>query len=173
MPYGGLDLSRIENIAGMDEVTSNSRNRATLNPTVVQGSTIPINPLGSLVLQPSGQAPISTVPGAASTITFPQLQTGFVVQAPSAGNTSTLDTAANMVGGFNAVTAGAQIGDIIPCYLGNGSASNTITVAAGSGGSFDANQPAAARVIPVNSSRYIFIRLTNVTAGAEAYVIYL
>jgi hypothetical protein len=157
----------------MDEVTTNSRNRANLNAQTVQGTTIALNPLGTLVLGPSGATPISTTPGATSTITFPQLQVGFVIQAPSAGNTSTLDTAVNIVGGMNAITAGAQIGDIIPCYLGNGSPTNTITVAAGSGGTFDTNQPAAARVVAVNSSRWIYIRLTNVTSGSEAYVVYV
>lgn len=161
MPYGGVDYSRITNLNGMDEVVSNSRTRATLT-----------SPLGVNWIQGSG-TPVSTVPGAASTITAANLLTGFVVQAPSAGNTSTLDTAANIVAAVNGVSAGAVVGDVIQCYLGNGSAANTITIAAGSGGAFDANQPAAARVIAVNSSRFVFVRLTNVTGGSEAYTVYV
>lgn len=172
MPYGGIDYARIENLSGTDEVVSNSRMRANLNPITIGTVTFPLNPLGTNYIVGTG-TPISTVPGAASTIDVGQLLTGIVIQAPSAGNTSTFDTAANIVGGINKMSAGAQIGDIIQCYFGNGSAANTITLAAGSGGSFDTNQPAAARTIPVNSSRWAMVRLTNVTSGSEAYVIYV
>lgn len=172
MPYGGVDYARIANLAGDDEVVSNSRMRATLYPQTIGTVTFPTNMLGTNYISGTG-TPISTVPGAASTIDVGQLLTGIVIQAPSAGNTSTLDTAANIVGGVNKMSAGAQIGDVIQCYFGNGSAANTITLAAGSGGTFDTNQPAAARVIAVNSSRWVMVRLTNVTSGSEAYVVYI
>lgn len=172
MPYGGIDNARIANIAGIDEVVANSRMRASLYPQTVGTVTFPANAYGVNWISGVG-SPISTTPGAASTIDVGQLLTGFVVQAPSAGNTSTLDTAANIVKGVNQVSAGAQIGDVIQCYFGNGSAANTITIAAGSGGGFDANQPAAARTIAINSSRFVFIRLTNVTSGSEAYTVYV
>lgn len=172
MPYGGLDSARIANIAGNDEVVTNSRMRATLYPQTIGTVTFPVNPFGTNYICGTG-APISTVPGATSTIDIGQLLTGIVIQAPSAGNASTLDTAANIVAGINKMSAGAQIGDVIQCYFGNGSAANTITITAGSGGSFDTNQPAAARVIAVNSSRWVMVRLTNVTSASEAYVIYI
>jgi hypothetical protein len=47
-----------------------------------------------------------------------------------------------------------------------------ITLVAGSGGGFDANQAAAARLIRSNTTREIAIRFTNVTPGSEAYVVY-
>jgi hypothetical protein len=173
MPYGGVDYARIANMAGNDEVVSNSRTRANLNAiTLPSGGTIALNPLGTNWITGSG-TPVSTTPGATSTLTIANLLTGFIVQAPSAGNTSTLDTAANIVSGINSISAGAVVGDVIQVYLGNGSAANTITVAAGSGGSFDANQPSTARVIAINSSRFVFIRLTNVTSGSEAYTVYI
>lgn len=172
MPYGGVDYARIENLAGTDEVVSNSRMRATLYPQTIGTVTFPVNPVGVNYICGTG-TPISTVPGAASTIDVGQLLTGIVIQAPSAGNTSTLDTAANIVAGINKMSSGAVVGDIIQCYFGNGSAANTITIGAGSGGSFDTNQPIAARVVAINSSRWVMVRLTNVTAGAEAYTIYL
>lgn len=161
MPYGGVDYSRIDNQNGMDQVVTNSRTRATLT-----------NPLGVNWITGAG-TPVSTTPGASSTLTAANLLTGFIVQAPSAGNTSTLDTAANIVAAVNNISAGAVVGDVIQVYLGNGSAANSITVAAGSGGGFDANQPSAARTIGTNSSRFIFIRLTNVTGGSEAYTVYI
>lgn len=167
-----VDNARIVNMAGSDEIVSNERARASFSPVTVGTVTFPASPLGICAYQGAG-SPVSTVPGAASTIDIGQLLSNFVIQAPSAGNTSTLDTAANIVAGVNKIGSGAQVGDIISTYMGNGSAANSITIAAGSGGTFDTNQPAAARTIPINSSRWVFIRLTNVTPSSEAYVIYL
>lgn len=172
MPYGGTDYSRISNLAGTDEVVANERSRASLYPQTVGTVTFPTNLLGTCYYSSTG-APISTVPGAASTIDVGQLLTGIVIQAPSVANTSTLDTAANIVKGVNQIGSGAVVGDVISCYMGNGSAANVITVAAGSGGAFDTNQPAAARTIAINSSRWVMVRLTNVTSGSEAYVVYM
>lgn len=172
MPYGGVDYARVVNMAGNDEVVTNSRMRATLYPQTIGTVTFPVNPLGVNYICGTG-APISATPGATSTIDVGQLLTGIVIQAPSAGNTSTLDTAANIVKGVNQMSSGVQVGDIIQCYFGNGSGANTITIAAGSGGSFDTNQPSSARVIAINSSRWVMVRITNVTAGSEAYVVYM
>lgn len=172
MPYGGLDTARISNLAGTDEVVANERSRASLYPVTVGTVTFPTNLFGTCYYQGTG-APISTAPGAASTIDAGQLLTGIVIQQPSAANTSTLAAANTLVAGINAIGAGAQIGDVIQCYMGNGSGTNAITVQAGSGGGFDTNQPAGARTIPVNSSRWILIRLTNVVSGTEAYVVYM
>ena len=172
MPYGGIDYARIASIVGSDEVVTNSRQRASLGPVTVGTVTFPVNPLGTCYYQGTG-TPVSTVPGATSTIDAGQLLTGIIIQAPSAGNTSTLSSAALLVAGVNMIGAGAQVGDVISAYFGNGSGTNTITIAAGSGGTFDANIPAANKVIAVNSSRWIFLRLTNVTSGSEAYVVYM
>jgi hypothetical protein len=173
MPYGGVDYARIANITGNDEVVANSRMRATLYPQTIGTVTFPVNPLGTNWIAGTG-TPISTVPGASSTIDIGQMLTGIVVQAPSAGNTSTLDTAANIVAGINKMSAGAQVGDIIQFCMANGSGTNTVTVAAGSGGTFDTNISTAAKTIAVNSNvKWILVRLTNVTSGSEAYVIYM
>lgn len=165
-PSASIDMS------GNDEIVNNERTRAVRTAITVGTVTFPAAPLGVCWYQGAG-APISTVPGASSTIDIGQMLSSFVIQAPSAGNTSTLDTAANVVAGVNKIGSGAQVGDVVQVYMGNGSASNTITVAAGTGGTFDTNQPSAARVIAVNSSRWVFVRLTNVTVGSEAYVVYL
>ena len=160
------------NMASLDEIVANERGRASYSAITVGTVTFPANPLGTCYYQGTG-APISTVPGAASTIDIGQLLTGIIIQAPSAGNTSTLDTAANVVAGCNKIGSGAQVGDVLSAYFGNGSGANTITIASGSGGTFDANIPAANKTIAVNGSRWVFARLTNVTPGSEAYVIYL
>jgi hypothetical protein len=164
--------SAVVNMAALDEVVANERGRASYSPVTVGTVTFPANPLGTCYYQGTG-APISTVPGAASTIDVGQFLTGIIIQAPSAANTSTLDTAANMVAGCSKIGSGAQIGDVLSCYFGNGSGTNTITIAGGTNGTFDANIPAANKVIAVNASRWVFVRLTNVTPGSEAYVIYL
>jgi hypothetical protein len=93
-----------------------------------------------------------------------------VADCSGAGRTYTLPTAALLV----AAIPGVKVGDVVDCLLVNGSdAAETITVAAGAGGGFDANQTASSRVIPQNTSKLLRIRLTNVTAAAEAYVAYL
>lgn len=146
------------NEAGMDAIINNTRVRAT-----------PTNPLGINYIDGIG-TPVSATPGATVTITAANLLTGIITYAPSTGCTATFDTAANIVAAVNAASAGAVVGDYILCLIINGSGTNTVTLAAGTGGGFDTNQ--ATRVIAVNTSRYCQIRLTNVTPGSEAYVVY-
>lgn len=121
------------------------------------------------VLEANG-TPTSLATAGAETYTAAQLLTGIIVRDPAgAGRTDTLDTAAAIV----AAVAGAAVGDTLVVHIVNGAdAAETITLAAGTGGGFDTNQTAASRVIPQNASKDIRIRLTNVTASLEAYVIY-
>lgn len=121
--------------------------------------------------------PISFGPAATSintagiaTYTAAQVLGGIIVRDPNgAGRTDTLPTAALLV----AAVPSAAIGMIISCLVVNGAdAAETITIAAGSGGAFDANQTAASQVIPQNSSKELMIRLTGVASGSEAYVVY-
>jgi hypothetical protein len=68
---------------------------------------------------------------------------------------------------------GCAVGDTVECLIVNGAdAAETITIGAGSGGAFDANQTATSRVIGQNTSKRIAIRITNVTGSSEAYVVY-
>lgn len=87
-----------------------------------------------------------------------------------ASRTDVLPTAALLV----AALPGVRVGDVVDCLIVNGAtAAETITLTAGAGGAFDANQPAGARVIPQNGSKTLRIRFTNVTAASEAYVAYM
>jgi hypothetical protein len=106
------------------------------------------------------------------TLTAAQLLSGTIVRnANGADRTDTLPTAALLVAALNALS-GAEVGDIVETTIVNGSTTTgIITIAAGTGGTFDANQTAASRVVPLNASKKITIRLTNVTAGAEAYAV--
>ncbi len=156
-----INPAQMVNEAGLDSIINSSRTRATI-----------ANPLGVNWIDGIG-APASINPAGTSTLTAAQLLTGIIVVQPSVANTSTFDTAANIVAAINNNTAGAVVGDYICVLIVNGAGSAlTITLAAGTGGSFDTNQAAGSRVITQNSSKYCFIRLTNVTPGAEAYVIY-
>lgn len=155
--------------AGLDLEVNNMRVRATRAPITVGTLTFPAAPLGINYIDGIG-SPISTAPGASSTLLAEQLLTGIITQSPSTGNTSTFDTAVNIVAAINKVTAGAVVGDYLTFLLINGNATNAITLAAGVGGGFDTNQ--ATRIIAVNTSRYCWLRLTNVTPGSEAYVVY-
>jgi hypothetical protein len=115
-------------------------------------------------------APASITTAGNATYTAAQLLTKMIARDPNgAGRTDTLDTAANIVGAMR----DAQVGDRIVCEVINGAdAAETITLAAGAGGTFDAALTAASRVIPQNSAKTVTIRITNITPGAEAYVVY-
>ena len=90
-----------------------------------------------------------------------------------AGVTATLPTAALMSAALKAICGPQlQIGGTIGCLIINGGASGSITLALGSGGSFDTNQNVASQVVPTANSKYVMVRMTNLTVGSEAYVIY-
>lgn len=118
----------------------------------------------------SAPAAASKATAGAVTLTAAEVIGGIVVaDCAGAGRTYTLPTAALLV----AAIPGAQVGDVVRCLIVNGSdAAEAITLAEGTGGGFDANQTATSRVIAQNGSKTIAIRLTNVTAASEAYVVY-
>ena len=115
-------------------------------------------------------APASYATAGPQTYTAADVLGGIIVRDPNGGNrTDTLPTAALLV----AAIAKPRPGDTIDCLIVNGAdAAETITVQAGTGGGFDANQTAASRVIGQNASKLLRIRLTVVAAGSEAYVVY-
>jgi hypothetical protein len=152
------DYGHMVNEGGMDAIINNTRTRATTT-----------NPLGINWMDGIG-TPISTTPGATTTITAANLLVGVITMAPSTGCTATFDTATNIVSAVNTASAGAQAGDYISALIMNGSSTNSITLAAGTGGSFDTNQ--ATRTIPANTSKWVLICLNNVTSGSQAYTIY-
>lgn len=120
------------------------------------------------LLQSQG-TPTSINTAGATTLTIAQLLTGIItIDCNGAGRTVTLPTAALLVAGIN----GCEVGDTIGFRISNGSdAAETITLAEGTGGGWDANF-LAAKTIVQNAWADIIIRVTNVTSGAEAYVVY-
>jgi predicted RecA/RadA family phage recombinase len=115
-------------------------------------------------------APTSDATAGAKVITAAEVLSGIYVRDCAGGSrTDTLPTAALLV----AAVPGAKVGDMLKLQVINGSdAAEVLTLAAGAGGAFDANQTAASRVVPQNASKTVCIRLTNVTPAAEAYVVY-
>jgi predicted RecA/RadA family phage recombinase len=114
--------------------------------------------------------PASYATAGAQTYTAADILGGTIVRDPNgAARTDTLPTAALLV----AAIPGAKVGDTVDVLIVNGAdAAETLTLAAGAGGAFDANQTAASRVIPQLASKLVRVRLTNVTASSEAYVVY-
>lgn len=167
---GQFDFSRADDVR-LDEITMNSRTGYNFASTSVNGGTLPVNVLGTNWMNGFG-IPSSTTPGATSTLTAFQMSSGIAVIAPSAANTLTLETPANVVAMMNARSAGAVVGDIFQVLVINGSGTNAITLSNSgvTGASFDTNQNN--KTIAVNTSRYIFFRITNVTPGSEAYTVY-
>lgn len=119
----------------------------------------------------SGPAQASINTAGNATYTAAQLLGGCIVRDPNgAARSDTLPTAALLV----AAMPGAKVGDVIRCHIVNGAdAAEVLTILAGAGGTFDANQTAASQIIGQNTSKDIWIRLTNVTAASEAYAIAL
>jgi predicted RecA/RadA family phage recombinase len=115
-------------------------------------------------------APTSVATAGAGTITAAMILSKIYVRdCAGAGRTDTLATAAEIV----AALPNAKVGDVLQLYVINGAdAAEAITLAAGTGGAFDANQTATSRVVGQNTSKLVHIRLTNVTAASEAYVVY-
>lgn len=107
----------------------------------------------------------------ARTYTAAEVLGGIIVRdCAGAGRSDVLPTAALLVAAMDR----PRIGDTIRCYIVNGSdAAETLTIGAGTGGAFDTNQTATSRVIPQNSSKDVYIRLTGVVSGSEAYVVYM
>jgi predicted RecA/RadA family phage recombinase len=118
----------------------------------------------------SSPAPASYATAGPQTYTAADILGRTIVRDPNgASRTDVLPTAALLV----AALPGVRIGDTVDCLIINGAdAAETITLNAGSGGGFDANQTAASRLIGQNASKVVRIRFTNVTAASEAYVVY-
>ena len=181
--YGNPSLQ--ENVAGIDTVIANSRVRATVQGASSTNVAL-YNPQGINWMDGTG-ATVSKTVGATYTMPVAELGCGLLIYTPSAGNTMTLDTAANIWTYFNNNSSGGQanlpytlngtvsttttVGDTMSCLIINGSASNTITLAAGTNGSFDGNVGSANKVIAVSSSKYIFIQLALIS-GVQSYIIY-
>lgn len=123
-------------------------------------------------LTPDSQVglPISISTAGAVTYTAAQVLAGIIVRDTNgASRSDVLPTAALLV----AAMPGVRVGDVVRCYIINGAdAAETLTLVAGAGGAFDANQTAASQVIPQNASKMVHIRITNIVATTEAYVVY-
>jgi len=98
------------------------------------------------------------------TLTIAELLTGVIDGTPTAAAGYTLPTAALLVAGLR----NARVGESFRFLINNKSAgANTITVAAGVGGTADGTLTVAQNVI-----REFVVIVTNVTGGAEAYFVY-
>lgn len=164
-----VDTQYINDDRGQDEVVANQRTRAYVAGNPVCTSVGGAGSVGTLWMTGTG-IPTSGTGAAGTTATAAQLGGGlFVWVSSAAAQTVTLDTAANIQTYMNNNSAGIQIGDILQCLIANGGATNSFSIAAGSGGSLDANVSAT---VPVGTSRTVNIRFTAVGA-APTYVVYM
>lgn len=122
----------------------------------------------------NGVAPTS-VTTTSTTITAAILLGGVLVNSAATAVTATLDTAANVVASVNTnYPAGAIVGDTFAIEVINGgSSTGALTIATGTGGTFDANVATANKTIAINAAKTVIVRLSNVTIGSEAYVVYM
>jgi hypothetical protein len=146
--------------------------------TSLHGKRIGLDDADNLILTGGNRRLIQKQPAPASyntagpvTYTAADILGGIIVRDTNgASRIDVLPTAAQIVAAYK----GAAVGDVLRCKIINGAdAAEVLTINAGAGGAFDANQTAASCVIGQNASKDLFIRLTNVTPGAEAYVAYL
>lgn len=125
----------------------------------------------SIEEEAAGAAFASLATAGAATYTAAQILTGGIVRdCAGASRADVLPTAALLV----AALPNPAIGDIVRFRLINGSdpITEVITIGEGAGGAWDTNQAAASRIVLGGCSKDILLRLTNVTAASEAYVIY-
>lgn len=103
----------------------------------------------------------------AVTYTAAQILGGLIVRDPAgSARTDVLPTAALLLASMKEVT----VGDVIKCLIvNNADAAETITIDPGTGG--DLTQIAGTRIIPQNTSRMIYIRVTDVST--PAYIAYM
>lgn len=149
------------------------RNAATTAPPIIEATggdaniSLRLTAKGTGVIQcnfPLVHEMTQTAITDTATLTIAQLLTKVIDGTPTAAATYTLPTAANLVGGI----ANAQVGDSFSFYINNKSTgANTITAAAGTGGTSDGTLTVAQDVI-----REFLIIVTNVTAASEAYFVY-
>lgn len=116
-------------------------------------------------------APTQIATAGAATYTAAQILAGIVLRDPAgAGRTDVLPTAALLVGALR----GEEIGDVIKFVLCNqADANETITLTAGSGGAFDTGVTSTQKTVVQDAKKEVYIRLTGVVAGSEAYVVYM
>jgi hypothetical protein len=137
-----------------------------------------IDDAGKDMAQRVGNPVIYNMPAAASysgaqTYLNTDLIGGIIVHnTGGAGVNGTLPTAALMRAALSQFGSPARVGDTIYCLIVNGGSAGSITLIAGSGGSFDTNQVAGSQVIATLTSKTVLLRMTNVTPGSEAYTIY-
>jgi len=121
-------------------------------------------------------AAASVATAGAGTITAANIVTGTVVRdCAGSSRTDTLPTAALLVAALTAAFGVAvAAGDCVDFLYVNGSdpVTEIITVAEGSGGTWDANQTAVSRTILGTCSKLVRLRVTDIGSGTEAYVIY-
>lgn len=115
-------------------------------------------------------APASYATAGAQTYTAEDILGGIIVRdCAGASRADVLPTAALLV----AAIPDAKVGDIVECLIINGSdpVTEILTIGAGTGGAFDANQTAVSRTILGTDRARLTIRITNVST--PAYVAYL
>lgn len=154
-----VDKSKTVDMSGNDVIV---RNILTASASV--GGT------GFKQLWGNGNAPLSST-STSLTVTSANMLTGIIISNGASGVTATLDTAANLVAAVNSASAGAVVGDVVAFEISANT--SAVTVAAGTGGTFDTNVVAAAKTIAAAGAKTVFVRLTNVTPSSEAYVIYM
>lgn len=166
-----IDVSRLNDLANVDEVVANERVRAYRAGTTEGSVAATGNMLGTMYMAGTG-TPFTTSTATGITITAANLGTGFVtITATAAAQTMTLDTAANIQTYMNNNSAGIQVGDVLQCLIVNGGATNAWNLAPNaSGGSFDANQTNP-QSIAAGTSRFCNIRMTAIGA-APTYTAY-
>lgn len=112
-----------------------------------------------------GAVPAQLTTASALTLTAAQILSGFVRHDPSGGAaTDTLPTAALLI----AAIPNAAVGTKFEFVLQNDAdAAETITVAAGTGGTL-----AGTATIAQNNSKRFLVEITNITAGSLAYNVF-
>lgn len=176
-------ISNIDTVAAvvtLKKVASDATTKNLLAPITLQvNDTLVVDSAGVRVLDSSGQIKTSQAASTAlplldkrtptattdtATITIAQLLAKILQATPTAAATYTLPTAALLVAGIS----NCRVGDSFDFIVENRSGgANTVTVAAGSGGTGKGTLTCAQNIV-----RAYKITVTNVGSGTEAYMLY-
>jgi hypothetical protein len=110
----------------------------------------------------------------AQTYTAADILGGLIVRDTAGGaRTDVLPSAALLVAAVAKAFGVAEVGMLFKVHIINGAdAAETLTISEGAGGGWDANQ-LSAKTIPQNTEKDVYLELTGVAAGSEAYVAYM
>lgn len=156
----------VQNSIGAGDIYSNGTVRSDKISSYTSGLPISSN---SLIITPIPAMSLELANTATTTLTANYIYNGIVTVSTAGGAVNLqIDTAANIVSAMKVQNPNIIGNQIVKCLVcAYGSNANAITLTTNTGITL-----LGAPIIPGNTSRLVYISLSNVTAGSEAVAIF-